>query len=213
MQAPGKRNDSTLNSGERVRQEGPQQAATLRVQHAAEPLPASGVVVFDMMLRPIASDTGAVAILRHEGGDAGDSNPRLTLPQEVLDAISSRPTADTTCLTVSVTVGTQAYRCRCYVVSPAPSAPRLAVHVVHFEADAANSDPIHRIASAYKLTEREEEALRGIAVGLTTKELAERMKISPNTVKAFVHLIMIKLGVATRTGIIAKLLDNNQIGR
>jgi DNA-binding CsgD family transcriptional regulator len=34
------------------------------------------------------------------------------------------------------------------------------------------------------------------------------MAISPNTVKAFLRLIMIKMGVTTRAGIVAKILDH-----
>ena len=34
------------------------------------------------------------------------------------------------------------------------------------------------------------------------------MEISPNTVKAFVRLIMIKLGVTTRGAIMVKVLDS-----
>ena len=57
-------------------------------------------------------------------------------------------------------------------------------------------------------TEREQEALRGIAMGLTNKELAQRMNIAPNTVKTFLRLVMVKMGVARRTGVVAKLLEH-----
>ncbi len=42
--------------------------------------------------------------------------------------------------------------------------------------------------------------------GLTSKEIAERMQISPNTVKAFIKLVMIKMGVSTRLGVIGKII-------
>ena len=32
------------------------------------------------------------------------------------------------------------------------------------------------------------------------------MNISPNTVKAFVHLVMVKMSVSTRSGIIGKMV-------
>jgi hypothetical protein len=38
------------------------------------------------------------------------------------------------------------------------------------------------------------------------------MAISPNTVKAFLRLIMIKMGVPTRAGIVGRLLDQNALG-
>jgi DNA-binding NarL/FixJ family response regulator len=41
---------------------------------------------------------------------------------------------------------------------------------------------------------------------LTTKEIAHRMSVSPNTIKQFVKLTMSKMGVTTRSGIIGKLI-------
>jgi len=58
------------------------------------------------------------------------------------------------------------------------------------------------------LTDREHEVLKEIAAGLTSKEVAQRMNISPNTVKVFLRMIMMKMGVSTRSGVIAKLLEH-----
>jgi len=41
--------------------------------------------------------------------------------------------------------------------------------------------------------------------GLTSKEIAARMNISPNTVKAFLRLVMVKMKVSTRSGIAGKI--------
>ncbi len=49
------------------------------------------------------------------------------------------------------------------------------------------------------LTVREREVLNLIAEGLTNKEIARRINISPATVKAHVERIIAKLGVADRT--------------
>jgi DNA-binding CsgD family transcriptional regulator len=46
-------------------------------------------------------------------------------------------------------------------------------------------------------------------MGLTSKEVATRMNISPNTVTAFLRLIMVKMGVTTRSGIVGKLFDQH----
>jgi DNA-binding CsgD family transcriptional regulator len=35
--------------------------------------------------------------------------------------------------------------------------------------------------------------------------MADRMKISPNTVKSFLRLVMVKMGVSTRSGILGKI--------
>jgi two-component system nitrate/nitrite response regulator NarL len=62
------------------------------------------------------------------------------------------------------------------------------------------------IAEEFHLTDRERETVRLMTEGLTSKEIASRMSISPNTVKTFVHLIMAKMAVSTRSAILVKLL-------
>lgn len=49
------------------------------------------------------------------------------------------------------------------------------------------------------LTAREREVLSHVAEGLTNKEIARRLELSPATVKAHVERIIAKLGVADRT--------------
>jgi DNA-binding CsgD family transcriptional regulator len=58
----------------------------------------------------------------------------------------------------------------------------------------------------FHLSPRECETVRYLSQGLTTKEVAHHMSVSPNTVKQFVRLIMSKMGVTTRSGIVGKLV-------
>jgi DNA-binding CsgD family transcriptional regulator len=62
------------------------------------------------------------------------------------------------------------------------------------------------ISQRYNLTSRELETVQLLLQGLTSKEIAQRMKISPNTVKAFLRLVMVKMSVSTRSGIIGKIV-------
>jgi DNA-binding CsgD family transcriptional regulator len=173
-------------------------------------LPESGVVLVDMALNPIAADDGAARIFGGPDDRPGASQSSLFVPDEVLQAIRGRDPSALSATAAYMSVGRQRYRYRAYLVeSEIPSLPRTMI-AVHIEADSNGIDPIGEMATKFHLTEREAEALRGIALGLSTKELADRMKISPNTVKAFVRLIMIKLGVTTRTAIIVKLLENHE---
>jgi DNA-binding CsgD family transcriptional regulator len=63
------------------------------------------------------------------------------------------------------------------------------------------------LAARFQLTDREIEAVQHLADGLTSKEIAQRMDISPNTVKAFLRLIMLKMRVTTRSGVIGKMVS------
>ena len=64
------------------------------------------------------------------------------------------------------------------------------------------------IRNEYGLTNREIQTLRFLLGGLTSKEIASRMNISANTVKAFLRQIMLKMGVTTRAGIIGKFVSS-----
>ena len=61
------------------------------------------------------------------------------------------------------------------------------------------------ISDRYNLTAREREAMWHLLHGLTSKEIAQQMNISPNTVKAFLRLVMTKMGVNTRAGVIGRI--------
>jgi len=80
---------------------------------------------------------------------------------------------------------------------------------LHLKRVSSLLDAVREIGVEYHLTDREQETLMGVSMGLTSKQLAERMGISPNTVKAFLRLIMIKMGMTTRAGVVGKLLGKN----
>lgn len=66
------------------------------------------------------------------------------------------------------------------------------------------------VAGAPDLTAREQEVLHLVAEGLTNKQIAQRLVISPATAKTHLARIMQKLGVSTRTqaAMLARSLDN-----
>lgn len=57
------------------------------------------------------------------------------------------------------------------------------------------------------LTEREQDVLRLLALGLSNKEMAERMVVSEGTVKTHVHNLIGKLGAQSRTHVLARARD------
>jgi len=63
-----------------------------------------------------------------------------------------------------------------------------------------------QVSRQFNLTQREREALEYLLQGLTSKAIANRMNISPNTVKAFLRMIMIKTGVSSRSAMVGKII-------
>ena len=58
----------------------------------------------------------------------------------------------------------------------------------------------------YKLSVREQEIVRLLLAEGSNKEIAHRLRLSENTIKGYMKLLMRKLGVNNRAGIIAALL-------
>ncbi len=78
--------------------------------------------------------------------------------------------------------------------------------IVMLERRSNESAKVNEISERFGLTAREQETVKYLVEGLTSKEIAQRMKISPNTVKAFLRLVMLKMNVSTRSGILGRIV-------
>ncbi len=58
----------------------------------------------------------------------------------------------------------------------------------------------------YHLSQREFEVVQLLAGGLTNKEIANQLNIAESTVKEYIHNVMRKVKVTTRSGIVARVL-------
>jgi DNA-binding CsgD family transcriptional regulator len=74
------------------------------------------------------------------------------------------------------------------------------------ERSAAGSANFPMIFRKYKLSVREQEIVRLLLGGGSNKEIADRLRLSENTIKGYMKLLMRKLGVNNRAGIVAALL-------
>ena len=149
-----------------------------------------GLVLMDRSLKLIAFDRGAAAILSYPNQPGAAAS---ALPREILDVLRHRKPTDLASVRTHFHMGKNEYLCRAYLVESHNAALTEPIMALHLEKVSSTSDAIHEVGAKYHLTDRELEALRGIPMGLTSKEVAERMNISPNTVKAFLRLIMIKM--------------------
>lgn len=165
-----------------------------------------GLVILDSSLTPIAADKGATAILTHANADGAARGPSAILPKKLQDFLRDRETYDLPA-SIQFRAGNVGYNCRAFHMSPQSAANHEPLVALHFQKDACVSNAIAHVVALYHLTEREQQALEGIAAGLTSKEIAAAMNISPNTVKSFLRIVMLKMGVATRVGLVGKLLE------
>ena len=104
------------------------------------------------------------------------------------------------------TSGKRRYICKSHEVAFKGNDSPQPAFAVLLERDTANShSALAEISAQFGLTQREGETVEFLLQGLTSKEIATRMNISANTVKAFIRLIMVKMKVSTRSGIAGKL--------
>jgi DNA-binding CsgD family transcriptional regulator len=180
------------------------------LRHAPRVYPAIadvGMVLLDLSLRPIAFDRGAAEMFNEEAKRRG-AGPAFTIPREIVDVIRRSRPGDPSAEKMRFLLGTRDYTCRSYLLQPGGGDQQNALIAVHLERDVSVYDAVSEVGSEYRLTDREHEVLKEIAAGLTSKEVAQRMNISPNTVKVFLRMIMMKMGVSTRSGVIAKVLEH-----
>lgn len=169
---------------------------------------AGGVILMDSSLHIIAYDRGAAAILGMPEHTAPANRHSVPIPQEIQNIIDGKDISELHSHVTRLHTQNGHFSCTSYLMAPQNGVLSQPVLVLHLDRAISTLDVIDKVATKYRLTEREQEALKGIALGLTSKELADRMHISPNTVKAFLRLIMIKMSVTTRSGIVGKILQN-----
>ena len=173
------------------------------------PRQVEGVVILDSNLRILAFDDGAVAILKGSHQPAPGTEWAMHLPREILDSLQNGFIHDPASRKLRVCVGSPAYICRIHEAQSRAEGFPGRVTVLHLARDLSMADALSQIGVEYRLTARELQALEGVLLGLASKEVAERMNISPNTVRTFLRLIMSKMGVTSRSGIAAKLFELN----
>lgn len=171
---------------------------------ASPPTVSEGVIVVDLGFAMVACDRGAEAILADFTGN-GEGH----LPPEILELLGARPLAELGSMVLNLNIGALAYDCRTFVVEALNGSGQQTLLALHLKRAASLTESLNAVAKDYRLTDRECEVLAGVSLGLTTKTLANRMNISPNTVNAFLRLIMLKMGVTTRAGAVGRVLERN----
>jgi DNA-binding CsgD family transcriptional regulator len=164
-----------------------------------------GVILLDARMNVLAYDDGAASILQIS---RGRQNPDVPFSQPII-ALLQETGADSHSRKSRVELRGKGYICRVHPAHACIEGFPGAVTVLHIAREANMDDALTRISTEYGLTGRERQAVQGILSGLSSKEVARQMGISPNTVKAFLRLAMGRMGVSSRTGIIAKLFAPN----
>src|SRR5207302_421166 len=115
-------------------------------------------------------DRGAASILNDfSETELGAEEQTVHLPKEVLEFVRNRKPADLSSGEAHFRTDKHEYVCRAYLVEPRNGVLPQPVLVLHFQRAGSASDAVHKVASEFRLTDREHEVLRGISLGLTSK--------------------------------------------
>lgn len=104
--------------------------------------------------------------------------------------------------------GRRKYLCRVFQLDSETCRHGLVRAAVLLERQPHVGNGLVGLLEPFNLTPREVETVALLVEGLTSKQIAERMKISPNTVKAFLRIVMVKMDVSTRSGIVGKIIGS-----
>ena len=162
-----------------------------------------GLILLDSSLNPVYCNSEALRILAYP--KAPPKAPSAKFLESIRSIIGKKLGVNDLPVAVHFTSGRRRYLWRTFVLEPEStdrdSSPAIAIMLER------QRWTLMDLAARFQLTEREMEAIQHLADGLTSKEIAHRMNISPNTVKASLRLIMLKMGVTTRSGVIGKLIN------
>jgi len=163
----------------------------------------TGVVLADLNLKPIYTNNAAVYVLNYPDQSCATTDgvqrrirfilrtESITTPSSPADFLSGR----------------RQYVCRPFLLEPRHSEARPSVVSLVLERRPRDPVELSEISRRFHFSPRERETVQCLICGLTTKEIAKHMNVSPNTVKQFIRLIMSKMGVSTRSGIVGKLMS------
>lgn len=172
---------------------------------------ATGFILMDSELNPIFMNTNATEILSYPARLVARDHPAICTAAKIRSVVGDPRSSDDLPFVTEFRSGRRHYYCRAFRVDPnaeRSSRPSIAVLL---ERAPSTLTSLWSVSQRFNLTGREQESLEFLLQGLSNKEIATRMNISPNTVKAFLRLIMSKMGVSSRSTILVKVLAIGQL--
>ncbi|MGE0404819.1 MAG: LuxR C-terminal-related transcriptional regulator [Candidatus Korobacteraceae bacterium] len=162
-----------------------------------------GLILLDSSMMPIAWNAEAVQILTFPEKPS-TAKKTVTLLLEKLPERLKLEAANGGRQTREFVSGRRQYTCTRYSLDMTGQNANRTMAVL-LERASSPEVMLHQITNRFNLTVREREAVGYLLQGLTSKEIAQKMSISPNTVKAFLRLVMTKMAVSTRAGLIGRV--------
>ena len=170
------------------------------------PKTAVGFLLMDSALNLISSNVEAIHILSYPGNLANLRRQELEVTGKIRSTLMSQEPSGESPFVAEFRSGRRRYFCRAFLVDSQAKEPAHPSIAVLLERGPSGLLPLSQVSQQFNLTRRERQALEYLLQSLSSKEIANRMNVSPNTVKAFLRLIMAKMGVSSRSAVVGKIL-------
>jgi len=165
-----------------------------------------GFLLLDTSLRPIAFNPEAIRVLAYPVKPERIKHPSTFLADKIRSSLLKRQAPGDIDFVKLYTSGQRRYTCRPFRLDCNGTGGRDYWIALLLERHSSGLAALGELSKQFDLTVRERETVELLVQGMTSKEIANRMHISPNTVKAFLRLVMVKMDVSTRSGIVGKML-------
>lgn len=165
-----------------------------------------GFILLDTKLHPVAYNSEAVQILCFPMKPDRVKQVPLFLSDKIRSSLLNRHNSGEPEFVREYKSGQRTYTCRAFHVDCGADRKMPFDVALLLERHLSGVAALGDLARQFDLTTRECETVALLLEGLTSKEIAARMSISPNTVKAFLRLVMVKMDVSTRSGIVGKFV-------
>jgi DNA-binding NarL/FixJ family response regulator len=167
----------------------------------------TGFVVTDVDFKPIYANSAAVSVLSFAPGAPAGAASAAAI-QERMRVILRMERFSPGAAPANFFSGRRRYVCHPVTLeSIAPASSRRTVAAFLLERFSQGPITTPGFAERYRLSPRERETCEYLKRGLKTREIAERMQVSPNTIKQFIRAVGDKVGASTRSGIVGKVMS------
>jgi DNA-binding NarL/FixJ family response regulator len=163
-----------------------------------------GFLLLDSSMNPLFVNPTAAQILVYPQKPETQRNLDGYLASRIRLKLFSEQQSNASALVPKFQSGRRTYLCRSFPVNGMGNGHSQASLAVLLERALGKPASLAHLSERFHLTTREQEVAQFLFQGLTSKEIGTRMQISPNTVKSFLRLIMVKMGVSTRSGVVGK---------
>ena len=167
-------------------------------------LPAIGFLVVDGAFKLLNANREAVRILTYSAKPEQAENLADVFDKKIRRPLRAQGAGLSSSTSIEFKSGRRTYFCRAFLLESSRTASAGAVLVL--ERGISGTTALAQIARQFHMTPREQQILALLLQGLGTQEMAETLGLAANTIKAFIRLVMVKMGVRSRAAIVTKVL-------